>query len=417
MCNIQKKIWIVGIGTGSREQLTVQAEKVIRESDCLIGAKRMLQLAREVWEAIEDQDMEAKQPVQVKEYQSDKIVQYIVEHPCYEKIVVLLSGDVGFYSGAKKLLHLLKESVPCEQYVLPGISSVVYMAAKLGVSWDDAKLISLHGTAQPFIQWIHRNRKTFLILGGKDAGTRLLTALRKYELPVTLSVGQNLSYENEVIKTGTLEQFTEEDMQGLSVAFIENRKPCEFCTPHLSDEEFIRGEVPMTKEEIRAMSIAKLQLTKEAVVYDVGAGTGSVSVEAGLSDPSIRVYAIEKNPKAIELLKGNRKKFKIDGMEIIEGMAPDVMRGLEPPTHVFVGGSSGNLCEIITSVREKNPHCRIVMNAISLETVQEVMNASDQGLLPNMEVIQISASRSRKLGRYHMMTGMNPVYIVSDGRS
>ena len=138
-------------------------------------------------------------------------------------------------------------------------------------------------------------------------------------------------------------------------------------------------------------------------------------MEAALSGENIRVYAVEKNPETLELLEANRRKFRTDGIRIVAGEAPEALLGLEPPTHVFVGGSSGSLKDILRIVREKNPDVRIVINAISLETLREAMEAEEEGLLPDAEVTQIAASRARKLGRYHMMTGLNPVYIISAG--
>ena len=173
---------------------------------------------------------------------------------------------------------------------------------------------------------------------------------------------------------------------------------------------------PMTKEEIRAVSVAQMELTEDAVVYDIGAGTGSVSVEIALSGEKIKVYAIEKNPEGVELIRQNRKKFRVDGIRIIEGNAPEVLEGLEMPTHVFIGGSSGNLRQIIEKVTTVNPEVKIVLNAISLETLGEVMELSKDDLLKEIQVTQLSAARSRILGDYHMMTGMNPVYIIRSER-
>ena len=171
----------------------------------------------------------------------------------------------------------------------------------------------------------------------------------------------------------------------------------------------------MTKAEVRAVSLAQMELTENAVVYDIGAGTGSVSVEAARSGDRIRVYAIEKKPEAVQLLEQNRKKFRTDGICIIEGEAPEALRKLEPPTHVFIGGSSGNFHEILQLVLDKNPSARIVINAISLETVAYVMDAIEEGLLKDAQITQIMAARSRMIGRYHMMNGQNPVYIISAG--
>ena len=345
------------------------------------------------------------------------IFSYVKEHEECSRTAVLFSGDIGFYSGAKKLeAALLHSEIDCTVELIPGISSVVYFAAKLGVSWDDAKIVSLHGNETLFIQTVDTNRKTFFLLGGKDAGERLLNALLEYGMgELFLSVGRDLSYEDEKIIRKKAADFQIEEVRGLCTALVENENPAKRRGPHIRDDAFVRGKVPMTKEEVRAVSIARMELTEDAVVYDVGAGTGSVSVEAALSGEQIKVYAIEKNPEAVLLLEKNRRKFRTDGIRIIEGSAPEALVHLEPPTHLFIGGSSGNLKEILTVVKQKNPNVKIVISAISLETVRDVMDAEKEGLLTDMEVTQICASRSRVLGQYHMMTGMNPVYIISAG--
>ena len=397
-----RKIYCVGIGTGDKNLLTYEARECIENCDILIGAARMTSM-------FED----GKRPVWI-EYRPDKIRNFIKEHEEYMNIAVLFSGDTGFYSGAKALAGMLMDSGMSVE-ILPGISSVVYLAAKLHTSWEDASILSIHGRNQNFISSVVRNRKTFLILG-KDSGSLIYEKLAYYDLKdVICYIGNNLSYAEEEIITAKGSEVKPEDFDALSVILIENPEPDGRVCVHLRDEELIRGKVPMTKEEVRTISIAKLELTKDAVLYDIGAGTGSVSVEAALQSPEIRVYAVEKKPEGIDLIRENKIKFRTDNLEIIEGTAPEVLDNLEIPTHVFIGGSSGNLKEILKCVRRKNPNVRIVMNVISLETIKESMEALEEGLLTNPEILQISASRSRKLGAYHMMTGMNPVYIITDG--
>lgn len=172
----------------------------------------------------------------------------------------------------------------------------------------------------------------------------------------------------------------------------------------------------MTKEEIRTISLAKLELCEHAMLYDVGAGTGSVAVEAAGRSDTIRVYAVEQKEEGIRLIEENKRKFRADWVTPVFGKAPEALEQLEPPTHVFIGGSSGNLKEILACVKQKNPDVRIVLNAISLETLREVLEAQECGLLRNPEIVQVSVSRARTLGAYHMMTGLNPVYIISEGR-
>ena len=424
MCKMEREIFLVGIGMGTEEGVTVQARRIIRASSCLIGAQRMLDCAQRVCADAGKDSADAQKPM-LAEYRPDEIVSYIEQHPEYRRIAVLLSGDTGFYSGAKRLAEQLTErfrkiqdkgAEQCRIELIPGISSVVYLAAKLNTSWEDAALVSLHGKEEDFIQTVSRSRKTFLLLGGKDAGKRALERLREYGMDeVILHVGTRLSYPDERILSGTVQELGETDLDGLSVVLAENPCPSLYACCHVPDGEFIRGNVPMTKEEVRAVSIAALRLTEHAVVYDIGAGTGSVSVEAALSGTGIRVYAVEKNPEAVSLICQNRKKFRTDGIRVVSGKAPEALEDLEAPTHVFIGGSSGNLKEILRTVLDRSPEARIVVNAISLETVRDAMEAAEEGLLRDAQITQIMASRSRKLGRYHMMTGQNPVYIISAG--
>lgn len=412
MCE-KRQIYVVGIGAGSRELMTVQAAEVIQNCDCMIGAGRMIECAAKVC-AVE-------QPRKgiFREYRPAKIVEWLHCHPEYQSAAVLFSGDTGFYSGAKRLMQAIAESEGADRYevtVIPGIASIVCLSARLGVSWEDAAIVSLHGRTGSFIQTVNRNHKTFLLLGGDGTAAHFLNEMKDYGMTdVMLHAGIRLSYPDEKIYSGTAEELSADMLSGLCVVLAENPSPVRQAGSHIGDDALIRGDVPMTKAEVRAVSIAKLELTEDAVVYDIGAGTGSVSVEAALSADSIRVYAIEKNPEAVDLLRQNRRKFRTDGIRIVSGMAPEALEELEPPTHAFIGGSSGNLREILRAVRAKNPHVRIVINAIALETVQEMMEAVEEGLLEDAEMVQLTVARSRKLGRYHMMTGMNPIYIVSAG--
>ena len=195
-------------------------------------------------------------------------------------------------------------------------------------------------------------------------------------------------------------------------AYNENATPLS-AVHGIRDEEFLRGKAPMTKEEVRTVSLSKLCLGEDSVCYDVGAGTGSVSIEMALRAWNGEVYAIEKKEDALGLLKENRQKFAVDNLKIISGTAPEAMMELPVPTHAFIGGSSGNMNEIVKLLLEKNPEVRIVINCITLETVTEAMNAIRDFNLTDVDIVQLGAARSKTVGRYHMMMGENPIYIIS----
>ncbi|WP_333677487.1 precorrin-6Y C5,15-methyltransferase (decarboxylating) subunit CbiT [Muricomes intestini] len=401
MCKEKRMIYLTGIGMGNERLMTQEAREVFESCDCIIGAERMVQALQAY-----------KKPIFVS-YKPEEIYGLIKDHPEYQNVAVALSGDPGFYSGAKKIKEELFDYCVC---TVPGISSVIYLAAKLGISWEDAELVSIHGRKQNFIYEIARSKKTFLLFGGLDCAREICDKIHYYGMEdVEFYIGKYLSYEKEEILHKTGAQVRPEDFEGLAAAYVQNSHPEKRVCRHIEDEEFIRGQVPMTKSEVRSVSLSKLVLKNTAVVYDVGAGTGSVSIEAALQSGSIKVYAIEKNPEGTELIRQNCRKFCCDNVEIIEGTAPEAFLPLEVPTHVFIGGSSGNLKEILKAVRKKNPQVRVVLNAISLETVREVMEAIEEKVLREPEIVQIMTSKSRELGRYHMMTGQNPVYIISDG--
>lgn len=182
----------------------------------------------------------------------------------------------------------------------------------------------------------------------------------------------------------------------------------------MRDEEFVRGEAPMTKREIRAVSVERLELREDSVLFDIGAGTGSVAVEASYRLLKGRVYAIERKREAIRLIRENIGKFRRGNITVVEGTAPEALEGLECPTHAFIGGSSGNMREIIELLLKINPGIRIVINVIALETLSQVVNLTgERGLLA--DIVSIQVGRAEKVGPYHLMKGQNPVYVITLG--
>ena len=181
-----QQIILAGIGMGSGDVITEEVRRLIEEADCLIGAERMLTCAQQI--------RNMNEGVFIKEYRTEEIVSYIKEHKEYSKIGILLSGDTGFYSGAKKLKERLTEVCSDQIEIYPGISSLSYLASKVGVSWEDAKILSLHGKDMNFVQTIQRHPKTFLLLGGKNTGRYFYETLSEYGLgDVQVHIGRQMS--------------------------------------------------------------------------------------------------------------------------------------------------------------------------------------------------------------------------------
>ncbi|UWP59741.1 bifunctional cobalt-precorrin-7 (C(5))-methyltransferase/cobalt-precorrin-6B (C(15))-methyltransferase [Ruminococcus gauvreauii] len=396
---VERRITLVGIGMGPVNNMTKEAYETCREAQLLIGARRMTQKIAE-----------ASQEV-FHAYRPQEIADYIDAHPEFEKIAIALSGDVGFYSGAKKLLEVLPDG--CE--LIPGVSSMIYFLAQLKKPWEDVTPCSMHGRSVNIVSMVKECPKVFAIVGDETGIGTLCTRLCGYGLgDVRVSVGERLAYPNEQIWTGTAEEFSGCKTDALSVVLIENEKAADHIVTHgIPDSEFLRDKAPMTKEEIRDISLSKLRLKKDSVIYDVGAGTGSVSVEMALKAACGHVYAIEKKPEAVALLHRNKEKFAVDHLEIIEGLAPHACEELPAPTHAFIGGSSGNLKEIMQQLLSKNPSVRMVINCITLETVAEALDAVKTLPVTDIDIASVSIGKSKSVGRYHMMMGQNPVYVIS----
>lgn len=397
--HIRPQVTLVGIGPGSSGGMTGEARQAIREADCLIGARRMLEAVRRDGQAV----CEAVAP--------GDIVQCIRERRDCRRFAVVLSGDTGFFSGAKRLLPLLPD---CETRVLPGLSSMQTLCARMGTSYEDVVPLSLHGRDGDIVPDVWQNRRVFALVGGPEGMADLCRTLTEAGLgQVRVTVGERLGYPEERLTAGTAAELAERSFDSLSAALIENDCARPF-TPGLPDEWFQRGEaVPMTKREVRCCALSRLELTADAVCWDVGAGTGSVSIEMALLARRGKVFAIEKNESALALLAENRRKFHVSNLEIVPGRAPEACRELPAPTHVFIGGSAGNLREIVALVLEKNPAARLVMTAVTLESAAEMTGIMKEFAFAETDAVCLNAARSRAAGPYHLMTAQNPVYIFT----
>ncbi len=403
-CQRRPQVHVLGIGPGNRAAMTQEVRRAIENADCLIGAGRMLEAVSRP-----GQDRHAAIAPQA-------IAEYISAHPEHQRFAVLMSGDVGFFSGSKKLLPLL---AGCRVELLPGLSSLAYLCARLQCSYEDVVPVSLHGREHDIVPDVRANRRVFVLVGGENGMQELCRQLSAAGLGgLQLAIGERLSYPDEKISRGSAAELAEGTYAPLSVALIENEHPDAVCTPGLPDEAFRRGEsesgrIPMSKSELRAVCLSKLRLHAHAVCWDVGAGTGSVAIEMALQARHGQVYAIEQKEAAVALITENRAAFGLENLTPVLGEAPAACRELPAPTHAFIGGSSGKMREIIALLLEKNPAVRIVATAISLESIAELSACLKEFPFTEQEVVSLQVARSKKAGAYQLMCAQNPIYVFT----
>lgn len=397
-------ITIAGLGMGSEGNLTLDAHMAIKDSDVIFGAERLI--------AGFDKK---KYPL----YLAKDIIP-VLESEKPLRPVILYSGDVSFYSGTRKMIAALKDwREDINIRVLPGISSISYLASKIGTSYDDAKLFSLHGhdsdeDLAKLIDLIKYNSKVFTLLSGAKDIHKIAEAMIASGITGSITAGNNLSYDDESVITMSSDEALAYDNAGITTAFISNPAPARKPLINvIKDSDMIRTDVPMTKECIRHESIIRLELCEGDVLYDVGGGTGSVSIEAASLSRDLKVYTFEKKPEAVKLIKENIKKAGLYNIEVIEGNAPDTFEGITSPDKVFIGGSEGRLSEIIAKLSERKKGIRYVVNAVSLETIDEVKKVMKDFEAADEEIIQISVSGVRKAGEHHLLSAQNPVWIFS----
>lgn len=393
------RVTLAALGGGDFYSCTWESIQALRDADMILGARRLL-----------DSIPKSCTDYRVAGHDPDVLLEKILESDA-EEAVVVYSGDTGFYSGTRLLVPLL-EREEVEYRVLPGISSVQLLASRLGVPWQDWNLVSAHGVDCNVLAEVMKGKSTCFLTGGRlkpeticgilnDAGLGFLEAV----------VGSDLTYPEEQLVTGTVSQFVNHEFPTLSVLLVDPAPLYPKRIPGIPDSAFLRGDVPLSKQPIRAAALAQMGVQPEDVIWDVGAGTGGISVELALAANEGTVYSIERNPDACQLIARNREKFCAWNLELVEGEAPDALEALPVPDKVFIGGSGGEFRAILETVLEKNPEALVCADAIAMETLTEAWNSmKDLGLEPS--VLQIAAASTRAAGKLHLLLSNNPAFLI-----
>lgn len=403
-----RKVTIIGAGPGNPDLLSRAALDAIDIADVVIGAHR----------ALAGIDV-PPDVVRCELVKTADIVAALTDAASWQRAVVVMTGDVGLFSGARRLVEALSGDAQVDVRIIPGISSASYLAARLARPWQDWRFASAHGVACDIVAEAERSGELFLATSGGDDPSRLSGELVQAGFgDARVTVAERLSYPNERITCATASEIAGQTFDDLNVMLIEfaggaasSRWP--YASSGIPDELFIRGDVPMTKQEVRAVALAKLRLTATDTVWDVGAGTGSVSIEAALVARAGSVWSVERNAAGVRLIRENADAFGCGNVHAVPGVAPDALAKLPVPDAVFVGGSAGELPSIVEAALEKNSQVRLCVPCVTVETLTEACALLSGSRFKGFEACQVSAARAEAVGSHHLMKAQNPVFLVS----
>lgn len=406
------KLTIAGIGPGSAGYVMPETKYRMQQAGTVIAARRILPMLEEICGETEA----AFSPMGKIADTLTRIDSLLKEG---QDVVLIVSGDPLMYSLYKTICnHPVSNDWTME--ILPGIGSLQMLGAAIGETMEDAKILSVHGRAMTegaIALAVTENPKVFFLCSKEQGPGWLSRIMLEYGLDkVTVYAGSDLSYENERILSGSPAQMAGEEYPSLCVAMIRNPAPRQVLRPRfLTDQDFERAKTPMTKEEIRVLILHKMRLEADDVIWDIGAGTGSVSIECARQAPFGQVHAVERDDLAVSLIRKNKEKFGTDNLAVYHGKAEETIADLPRPDKVFVGGSGGQLAMILERIADlsaREGKIRVVISAVTIETIAET-NELLAKYDPDFDVIQATVGRGRKIGSYHIVDTNNPVMIFT----
>ncbi len=402
------RVSVIGLGM-SYQDLTDQHLTIIRSSDVLMGGVRHLSLFPDfTGEKIEISN------------NLKGIVDFILNHQASRKITVLASGDPLFYGIGG---YLSKKIGRDNIMVYPNISTIAAAFARLGESWQDAELISLHARklTPVHLERIRNCQKAAVLTDGIRTPVWLQSKLREaaikgFKTCVLEKIGE---------KDETLTWISDDDISiqnfkdpNIVLLFKEEKDTKSFSSKTqinigMPEALFHHEKGLITKPEVRAVSLAKLKLMTDHVLWDLGAGSGSISIEAHSFIKTGQIVAVEKNRKRIKDIEKNKHKFSVDILKIINSELPDGMENLPVPDRIFIGGGGKNLPELVEcSASYMQKGGVMVVNTVLLGNVTSVLKKMAQ-LNLNTDIVQIQVSRGHHMPWNLMLKSQNPVFIIS----
>ncbi|MFO0945233.1 MAG: precorrin-6y C5,15-methyltransferase (decarboxylating) subunit CbiE [Planctomycetota bacterium] len=407
----QGKIFIVGIGDDGIQQVPAYARQRIEEADLLIGPRRVLDMA-----------LSTKAERVVVGTDLGEIVRRIQSERGSRKIVVLASGDPLFYGVARFLCEQLGKEL---FEVVPHVSSMQLAFARVMESWDEAYLTDLsQRPLESVIDRIRTAEKVGLFTSEENSPPVIAKVLLDEGIDYfRVYVCENLGGRNEVVTQGSLEEIRELEFGPLNVMIL-IRKPAVPDRPRRKAEKKLFGNADdvfrqsrpkqglLTAAEVRTLALAQLDVRLDSIVWDIGAGSGSVSIECAQLATQGVVHAIETDIEDCHLIADNAANFAVPNVKVVLGRAPDAFQGLPDPDCVFIGGTGRETVGIISAAFARlKPGGRIVANVASLEQVSAATETL-KPLVPDVGLLMVNLARGTHQLQNIRFEALNPTFLV-----
>ena len=403
-----KPVNIIGMGMGP-EDLTAKHLSIIAQADILVGGRRLLDNFKSL-------------PAQKKSISKniDAIIDFVKKKRKHRKIVVLASGDPLFFGiGAKMAGALGADQIR----IYPNINSVAAAFARIKEPWNDARVISLHGRQNEdnLFSALEKENKIAVFTDPKKNPAWLAARLIAKEfINFKMCVLESLGSDSERFAWYSLPQAAKMKFSGPNMVVLK-RSALESKTDRnlqlgAPDNWYDHEGGLITKSEIRAMTLSKLRLEPHHTLWDLGAGSGSISIEASLFIKKGKIIAVEKNPDRIQHIKNNQKRFKVRNLQVVQATLPHGLSRLPRPDRIFIGGGGSHLKAIITAgAKYLKPAGRMIINTVLIPNLQIAMTTLSQ-LKFETEVTQVQINRSRQMPWANRFEAQNPVWIITGFR-
>ncbi len=400
---------IIGMGM-SPDDLTAIHLRLIGEADLLVGGRRHLSLFKD--RVPESHEVTADLKGLVAMIQGC--------HPG-KRIVVLASGDPLYYGiGAYLARSLGRENVR----IYPNITSVAAAFARMGEPWQDVRVVSLHGRRQEeHLRQALKTADRIAVFTDPTCTPQWVSDFLRlgHARDFEIGVFEHMGSAGEQVSWHTTESIAGKDFNTPNMVVLKRLRETQGKAPvlHLgmSESAYDHARGLITKAEVRAVSLARLSLMPRQILWDLGAGSGAVSIEASLLMPGGQIWAVEKDPARVEQIRTNRDRFGITNLEVVESVLPRGLSALPDPDRVFIGGGGGALAETIAIACRRLPAAGVlVVNTVLMDSLHDtVRHLRSNGLAT--DVVQIQVSRSQPLADSDRLQAMNPVWIIRGHRA